>query len=160
MSSSESEEGDRRAFLKTCGRFAAVTPPVMTLLLSTSLTSNAIARSGGRDGARHDDDRSQSFSDNDLRSAPTSGTSGGGSFGGDGSPGASRGGSPGEGVSGGAGAGGGGTGGKGPFATGGSSGNISASGNLDCADDGDERKRKFDCPRADVKVSSSTGSAH
>ncbi|OCK57056.1 hypothetical protein LMTR3_15345 [Bradyrhizobium sp. LMTR 3] len=28
------------------GRFAAVTPPAMTLLLSTSLTSDAIAASG------------------------------------------------------------------------------------------------------------------
>lgn len=27
-------------FLKTCGRFAAVTPPAMTLLLSKSLTSD------------------------------------------------------------------------------------------------------------------------
>jgi hypothetical protein len=43
---SESEE-DRRKFLASCGRFAAVTPPVISLLLSTSLTSNAIARSGG-----------------------------------------------------------------------------------------------------------------
>ena len=33
------EDDDRRAFLKTCGRFAAVTHTVMTLLLSTSLTS-------------------------------------------------------------------------------------------------------------------------
>jgi hypothetical protein len=38
---------DRRAFLKSCGRFAAVTPPVVSLLLSTSLSSEAIARSGG-----------------------------------------------------------------------------------------------------------------
>ncbi|WP_080578804.1 hypothetical protein [Sinorhizobium fredii] len=37
---------DRREFLKSCGRFAAVTPPVVTLLLSTSLTSDAIAKSG------------------------------------------------------------------------------------------------------------------
>ncbi|YCI04586.1 hypothetical protein M1D34_22335 [Ensifer sp. D2-11] len=42
---SPSEE-DRREFLKTCGRFAAVTPPAVTMLLSTSLTSNAIAASG------------------------------------------------------------------------------------------------------------------
>jgi hypothetical protein len=42
------EDGDRREFLKTCGRFAAVTPPAMTLLLSTSLTSEAIAQSGGK----------------------------------------------------------------------------------------------------------------
>ena len=40
------EGEDRRKFLISCGRFAAVTPPVMTLLLSTSLTSTAIARSG------------------------------------------------------------------------------------------------------------------
>jgi hypothetical protein len=39
---------DRRAFLKSCGKFAAVTPPAMTLLLSTSLTSTAIASSGRR----------------------------------------------------------------------------------------------------------------
>ncbi|MHB0772692.1 hypothetical protein [Bradyrhizobium sp. 5.13L] len=41
-----SEDDDRREFLKTCGKFAAVTPPAMTLLLSTSLTSDAIAKSG------------------------------------------------------------------------------------------------------------------
>ncbi|WP_085033155.1 hypothetical protein [Ensifer aridi] len=47
---------DRRAFLKACGRFAAVTPPAVTMLLSTSLTSNAIAASGSgvskRQGAK------------------------------------------------------------------------------------------------------------
>jgi hypothetical protein len=41
------DEEDRRKFLMTCGRFAAVTPPAITLLLSTSLTSDAIAHSGG-----------------------------------------------------------------------------------------------------------------
>ncbi|MGY4597712.1 hypothetical protein ACVWXL_005458 [Bradyrhizobium sp. GM22.5] len=35
------EDDDRREFLKTCGKFAAVTPPAITLLLSTSLTSDA-----------------------------------------------------------------------------------------------------------------------
>jgi hypothetical protein len=40
------ESEDRRKFLISCGRFAAVTPPAMTALLSTSLTSTAIARSG------------------------------------------------------------------------------------------------------------------
>lgn len=44
----EQEDDDRREFLKTCGKFAVVTPPVMTALLSTSLTSTAIASSGGR----------------------------------------------------------------------------------------------------------------
>ena len=42
---SRSEE-DRREFLKSVGRFAAVTPPAITMLLSTSLTSDAIAASG------------------------------------------------------------------------------------------------------------------
>ncbi|PST27305.1 hypothetical protein C7U60_03280 [Mesorhizobium plurifarium] len=41
---------DRREFLKSCGRFAVVTPPAVTMLLSTSLTSNAIAKSGGGGG--------------------------------------------------------------------------------------------------------------
>jgi len=43
---SETNE-DRRKFLAACGKFAAVTPPAMTVLLSTSLTSQAIAMSGG-----------------------------------------------------------------------------------------------------------------
>jgi hypothetical protein len=42
----ESNE-DRRRFLAACGKFAVVTPPVMTMLLSTSLTSTAIAGSVG-----------------------------------------------------------------------------------------------------------------
>jgi hypothetical protein len=37
---------DRRKFLAACGKFAVITPPTMTLLLSTSLTSNAITHSG------------------------------------------------------------------------------------------------------------------
>jgi len=41
-----SQDTDRRDFLKKCGKFAAVTPPAITMLLSTSLTSNAIAKSG------------------------------------------------------------------------------------------------------------------
>jgi hypothetical protein len=44
------EEEDRRKFLATCGRFAAVTPPALTVLLSTSLTSNAVAGSMGHGG--------------------------------------------------------------------------------------------------------------
>lgn len=39
---------DRRKFLAVCGKFAAVTPPAITLLLSTSLNSTAIAKSGGQ----------------------------------------------------------------------------------------------------------------
>ncbi|MBB4424431.1 hypothetical protein GGD66_002977 [Bradyrhizobium sp. CIR48] len=62
-----SEDDDRREFLKTCGKFAAVTPPALTLLLSTSLTSDAIAKSG-------------------ASSAGPSGNNGKGNGGGDGSP--------------------------------------------------------------------------
>jgi hypothetical protein len=41
---------DRRNFLATCGKFAIVTPPALTLLLSTSLNSTAIAGSSGNNG--------------------------------------------------------------------------------------------------------------
>lgn len=41
------ESEARREFLKKTGRFAAVTPPAITLLLGTSLNSQAIAKSGG-----------------------------------------------------------------------------------------------------------------
>jgi hypothetical protein len=48
-------DDDRRKFLATCGQFAVVTPPALTVLLSTSLNSEAIAKSGGRgDGDRGD----------------------------------------------------------------------------------------------------------
>ena len=43
-------DADRRKFLAACGRFAVVTPPAVTLLLSTSLHSDAIARSGSDGG--------------------------------------------------------------------------------------------------------------
>ncbi|OCK61533.1 hypothetical protein [Bradyrhizobium sp. LMTR 3] len=42
----QEEFNDRRNFLISAGRFSAVTPPAITLLLSTSLTSDAIAGSG------------------------------------------------------------------------------------------------------------------
>lgn len=41
-------EQDRREFLRKCGKYAQITPPAITLLLSTSLTSDALAKSGGR----------------------------------------------------------------------------------------------------------------
>jgi hypothetical protein len=41
------ESKARREFLQKTGRFAAVTPPAITLLLGTSLSSRAIAKSGG-----------------------------------------------------------------------------------------------------------------
>ncbi len=40
---------ERRRFLGSCGRFAVVTPPTITLLLSTSLNSPALAKSGRPD---------------------------------------------------------------------------------------------------------------
>lgn len=40
-------QSDRRAFLKDCGKYSLTVPPVMTVLLSTSLSSPAIAQSGG-----------------------------------------------------------------------------------------------------------------
>jgi hypothetical protein len=40
-------DDDRRKFLAACGKFAVVTPPALTMLLSTSLNSKAIANSGG-----------------------------------------------------------------------------------------------------------------
>lgn len=50
-------EEDRRKFLKSCGRFAATVPPTMTVMLSTSLTSKAIAKStgAGEGGSGHSD---------------------------------------------------------------------------------------------------------
>jgi hypothetical protein len=46
------QENERRAFLAKCGRFAVITPPAVAILLSTALTSNAVARSGQQ---HHDD---------------------------------------------------------------------------------------------------------
>jgi hypothetical protein len=43
-----SADEDRRKFLAALGKFAVVTPPAITVLLSTSLNSTAIAHSGGR----------------------------------------------------------------------------------------------------------------
>ncbi|MBP2291444.1 hypothetical protein [Azospirillum rugosum] len=42
---------ERRKFLATCGKFAVVTSPAVTTLLSTSLTSQAIAKSHGGRGS-------------------------------------------------------------------------------------------------------------
>jgi hypothetical protein len=43
-------DDDRRKFLAKCGKFAVVTPPAITVLLSTSLNSQAIASSSGQGG--------------------------------------------------------------------------------------------------------------
>ncbi|PVE25970.1 hypothetical protein DC522_01655 [Microvirga sp. KLBC 81] len=42
------EDQARRDFLKKAGRFAVLTPPTVTVLLSTSMNSDAIAGSGGK----------------------------------------------------------------------------------------------------------------
>jgi hypothetical protein len=41
------ENSDRRAFLNTFGKAAIIAPPTITILLSTSMSSPAIARSTG-----------------------------------------------------------------------------------------------------------------
>ena len=43
-------DGDRRAFLQTAGKIAVVVPPAMSLLLSTGMSSSAIAASGSVQG--------------------------------------------------------------------------------------------------------------
>ncbi len=45
--SAEEGDRDRRDFLKAAGKFAAIVPPAMTFLLSTSMTASASGRSGG-----------------------------------------------------------------------------------------------------------------
>lgn len=160
----DNEDDDRRAFLKTCGRFAAVTSPTMTLLLSTSLTSRAIAHSGGLHDATQNDS-GLSFFDNDRSSAAGQRSSGGGSSGAGGAPGARPAGSSGAGTAGGSGGssgsagGGAGSAAKGPFATAGSSGLQGAKGGVDCADEEDEEKRRADCPGASTRISRATESS-
>jgi hypothetical protein len=46
-------EQDRRAFLGAFGKAAVAAPPVVTMLLSTSMASPAIAASTGGDPPRH-----------------------------------------------------------------------------------------------------------
>jgi hypothetical protein len=48
---------DRREFLKGCGRFVVWTPPLITVLLSSSLTSKAFGRSPEGSGSRIRDRR-------------------------------------------------------------------------------------------------------
>lgn len=91
------EDDDRREFLKACGRFAAVTPPAITLLLSTSLTSAAIAHSGGgrlggSSGSRGTGSEHSFFSD-DREMGMSGGGAGGGKVG-TGEAGGTTGGSP------------------------------------------------------------------
>jgi hypothetical protein len=40
-------DDDRRKFLAACGKFAVITPPTLAVMLSTSLSSKAIANSSG-----------------------------------------------------------------------------------------------------------------
>lgn len=41
----------RRRFLASCGKFALITPPAMTVLLSSTAQNYAVARSGGAGGS-------------------------------------------------------------------------------------------------------------
>ncbi|WP_143534005.1 hypothetical protein [Rhizobium sullae] len=41
---------ERRDFIKGLGKFAALTPPAVTVLLDLSMNSPAVAASGGRPG--------------------------------------------------------------------------------------------------------------
>jgi hypothetical protein len=43
-------DADRRKFIETCGKFAASTPPAITVLFSTSLNSTAIAKENNGKG--------------------------------------------------------------------------------------------------------------
>ncbi|MBB4240507.1 MULTISPECIES: hypothetical protein [Rhizobium] len=43
---SENIGPSRREFVEGCGKYAVVAPPVLTFLLSTTLSSGAIAKSG------------------------------------------------------------------------------------------------------------------
>jgi hypothetical protein len=61
-------DADRREFLATCGKFAVVTPPAVTMLLSTSLHSPAIAQSSGARG--HSDEHEQHHDRWDDRRGP------------------------------------------------------------------------------------------
>jgi hypothetical protein len=81
----------RREFLARCGRFAVVTPPAVTLLLSTSLNSSAIAYSSGRrssdhtfDPEGHDRQFVNTSHDNNSNSSGDSHSSNGGGGGGGG----------------------------------------------------------------------------
>lgn len=46
----DSPDEARRRFLKQTGKYAALTPPSVTMLLAVSMNSKAIAGSGGRPG--------------------------------------------------------------------------------------------------------------
>lgn len=57
MAPDPAADEDRRKFIAACGKFAIVTPPAVTLLLSTSLNSTAIAAStGGNQNQQGNDD--------------------------------------------------------------------------------------------------------
>jgi hypothetical protein len=46
----EKVSDSRRDFVQKCGKFAILTPPTVTMLLSTSMNSSAVAASGGGGG--------------------------------------------------------------------------------------------------------------
>lgn len=54
----------RRRFLATCGRYALITPPVVTLLLSSTAQNYAVAGSGN--GRRHRHSRNSDDTDRSV----------------------------------------------------------------------------------------------
>jgi hypothetical protein len=70
MRRSDEQVEARRRFLASCGKFALITPPAMTVLLSSTAQNYAVAGSGGGGG-----------------SLPKQGNNGWGNGGGDGVPG-------------------------------------------------------------------------
>jgi hypothetical protein len=56
---------DRRAFLQTAGKIAVVVPPAMTVLLSTGMSSPAIAASGSTSGGSSSGDPDRGHGDDE-----------------------------------------------------------------------------------------------
>lgn len=70
-------EQDRRTFLESCGRFAIITPPAVTMLLSTTMTSDAIAHSSrGSQGRSHGKSRGGSHGNNGFGNGGNDGVPG------------------------------------------------------------------------------------
>jgi hypothetical protein len=159
MGLKNSEEDDRRQFLQTCGRFAVVTSPAVTLLLSTSLTSTAIASSGGRNVRNDTGDRGTSWFDDDRASSQGSSQSSGASSGGSSVPGGASSGRQSIARSGGA-SGGSPSGGASSTTIASSRKTVASGGGGGCLDEEDEKLRDdFDCKQVKLR-DSSTGSEH
>ena len=65
---------DRRKFIASCGTFAVVTPPALTVLLSTSLSSTAIAKSTGGNGNNGNKETTETTGTTEITAAVMAGT--------------------------------------------------------------------------------------